>query len=142
MSNLTPIAPQFAAAGPTTLVFKEKKGLTLTGKSYDHYAHCLARGWILYTYCIDRHTLIIFVVLYHFSSQTQGDSGKIHDVDGNVVFEVVAAKMTMSQRRTIKDAKGGADVGQVRKKKTPGIHATAYLGTMGDEKKCAIKSKG
>lgn len=31
MSNLAPIAPQFTAAGPTTLVLKEKKGLTLSG---------------------------------------------------------------------------------------------------------------
>ena len=32
MSNLTPIAPQFAASAPTTLVFKEKKGMIWTGK--------------------------------------------------------------------------------------------------------------
>jgi hypothetical protein len=35
MSNLAPIAPQFTAAGPTTLVLKEKRGLTLTGTTID-----------------------------------------------------------------------------------------------------------
>jgi len=100
MTNLTPIAPNLAASGPTTLVFKEKKGLTLTG-----------------------------------------DSGKVLDKDGNVVFEVDAHAMTMSERRTLKDA-SGAKIGQVRKKKTPGLHAACYIGTMDDEKKCMVKVKG
>jgi hypothetical protein len=34
LSNLAPIAPQFVATGPTTLVLKEKKGLILTGMIY------------------------------------------------------------------------------------------------------------
>lgn len=100
MSNLTPIAPQFAASAPVTLVFKEKKGFTLTG-----------------------------------------DSGKIHDDNGNLMFEIEASKMTLSERRTLKDA-NGASVGQLRKKKTPALHPTCYIGTMGDEKKCAVKKKG
>jgi len=100
MSNLAPIAPQFTAAGPTTLVLKEKRGLTLTG-----------------------------------------DSGKIKDANGNLVFNINAQLVSMSARRTLTDANGAA-LGQVRKKKTPGLHVTYYLGTMNDEKKCAVKAKG
>mmetsp|Transcript_20158 Transcript_20158/g.36430 ORF Transcript_20158/g.36430 Transcript_20158/m.36430 type:complete len:136 (-) Transcript_20158:197-604(-) len=49
--------------------------------------------------------------------------------------------MTMSDRRVVKDARG-TDIGQIRKKKTPGLHATWYVGPMNDEKKCAVKKKG
>jgi hypothetical protein len=58
MSNLAPIAPQFTAAGPTTLVLKEKKGLTLSGtelmlilvlaSSYIVLCHLIARRSILH----------------------------------------------------------------------------------------------
>jgi uncharacterized protein YxjI len=99
MSNLTPISPQYAASGPTTLVFKEKK------------------------------------------TSLSGDSGKVHDADGNLMFKIDAKLMTMSDRRIVKDAKG-ADIGQIRKKKTPGLHDMWYVGTMDDDKKCAVKSKG
>lgn len=57
------------------------------------------------------------------------------------MFKIDAALMSMSDRRTLKDA-NGAELGQVRKKKMPGLHATYYLGTMNDETKCAVKAKG
>lgn len=69
------------------------------------------------------------------------DSGKIKDTDGNLVFDIDAALMTMSERRTLKDAAGKA-VGQVRRKKTPGLHPAMYIGTMEEEKKCMVKTKG
>jgi hypothetical protein len=49
--------------------------------------------------------------------------------------------MTISEHRTLKDASGNK-IGQARKKKTPGLHMTYYLGPMDDEKKCAVKAKG
>ena len=100
MTSLTPIAPQYAAAAPTTLVFKEKKTMTISG-----------------------------------------DSGKIKDADGNLVFEIDAHLATMSERRTLKNA-SGAKIGQCRRKKTPGIHPAFYIGTMDDEKKIMVKVKG
>jgi len=69
------------------------------------------------------------------------DSGKIKDTDGNLVFDIDAALMTMSERRTLKDA-AGKEVGQVRRKKTPGLHPAMYVGTMEEEKKCMVKTKG
>lgn len=57
------------------------------------------------------------------------------------MFEIKASKMTLSERRTLVDA-NGAEVGQLRKKKSPAMHATCYIGTMADEKKCAVKKKG
>ncbi|KAL3799597.1 hypothetical protein ACHAW5_006579 [Stephanodiscus triporus] len=100
MSNHALIAPQFVAAGPTTLVLKEKKGLSLSG-----------------------------------------DSGKINDANGNLMFKIDANLLTISERRTLEDA-SGTKIGTVRVKKTPGLHMTYYLGTMSDDKKCAVKMKG
>jgi len=100
MSNQALISPRFVAAGPTTLVLKEKKGLSLTG-----------------------------------------DSGKIKDANGNLVFKIDANFMTISERRTLEDA-SGTKIGTVRVKKTPGLHKTYYLGPMDDDKKCAVKMKG
>jgi len=99
MSALTPISGT-ASSGPTTLIFKEKRGPSLSG-----------------------------------------DSGKVKDAEGNTVYSIDAHLMTMSERRTLKDA-SGADVGQCRRKKTPGLHPTYYIGTMDDDKKCAVKVKG
>ena len=70
-----------------------------------------------------------------------GNSGKILDTNGAVVFEIAATLMTISEHRTLKDASGNK-IGQARKKKTPGLHMTYYLGPMDDEKKCAVKAKG
>ena len=47
----------------------------------------------------------------------------------------------MSERRTLMDA-NGAEIGQLRKKKSPGLHPACYIGTMQDEKKCTVKVKG
>ena len=69
------------------------------------------------------------------------DSGKIKDTEGNLVFEIDAAVMTMSGRRALKDA-SGKEVGQVRHKKTPGVHPAMYVGTMDDDKKCMVKTTG
>lgn len=57
------------------------------------------------------------------------------------MFTINAQLVTMSARRTLTDSNGTA-LGQLRRKKTPGLHATYYLGTMNDEKKCAVKAKG
>ncbi len=57
------------------------------------------------------------------------------------MFKIDAHLVSMSDRRTLKDSSGN-DVGQVRKKKTPGLHPTYYVGTMNDDKKCAVKVKG
>jgi uncharacterized protein YxjI len=75
------------------------------------------------------------------TSSDKGDSGKINDADGNLVFEIDAKLISLSDARTLKDSHGNA-VGQVRRKKMPGLHATYYLGTMDDDKKCAVKAKG
>ena len=69
------------------------------------------------------------------------DSGKIKDTEGNLVFEIDAAVMTMSGRRALKDA-SGKEVGQVRHKKTPCVHPAMYVGTMDDDKKCMVKTTG
>jgi len=100
MSNQALIAPKFVASGPTTLIMKEKKGLSLSG-----------------------------------------DSGKILDVNGTLMFKIDANLMTISERRTLEDA-SGEKIGTVRVKKTPGLHKTYYVGTMADDKKCAVKAKG
>jgi hypothetical protein len=57
------------------------------------------------------------------------------------VFKINAQLVTLSERRTLTDSSGTA-LGQLRRKKTPGLHAMYYLGTMNDEKKCAVKAKG
>mmetsp|Transcript_5705 Transcript_5705/g.12429 ORF Transcript_5705/g.12429 Transcript_5705/m.12429 type:complete len:187 (+) Transcript_5705:87-647(+) len=100
MSNVTPIAPQFATSATTTLVFKETKFGSLSG-----------------------------------------DSGTVKDAEGNVMFKIDAKLLTLSDRRDVMDA-SGTNIGQIRKKKTPGLHKMWYLGTMDDEKKCAVKAKG
>jgi uncharacterized protein YxjI len=93
--------------------------------------------------------LSLFVYIFNksqISSTTHsltltGNSGKILDTNGAVVFEIAATLMTISEHRTLKDASGNK-IGQARKKKTPGLHMTYYLGPMDDEKKCAVKAKG
>jgi len=47
----------------------------------------------------------------------------------------------LSKRQIVKDARG-TEIGQVRRKRTPNVHNTTYLGTKNNEKKCSIKSKG
>ncbi len=133
MSNLAPIAPQFTAAGPTTLVLKEKKGLTLSGTEL-MLILVLASSYIVLCHLIARRSFFAL-------SSNAGDSGKIKDANGNVVFKINAQLVTLSERRTLTDSSGTA-LGQLRRKKTPGLHATYYLGTMNDEKKCAVKAKG
>ena len=138
MSNLAPIAPHFTAAGPTTLVLKEKRGLSISGTIFIAIGILLTSSTII--------IILIFVPLislfyFHTYCTNQGDSGKIKDANGNLVFNINAQLVSMSARRTLTDSNGGA-LGQVRKKKTPGLHVTYYLGTMNDEKKCAVKAKG
>jgi len=70
-----------------------------------------------------------------------GDSAAVKDSDGNDMYKINAHLATMSARRTLSDS-SGKELGQVRKKKTPGLHPTCYVGTMSDEKKCSVKVKG
>jgi len=70
-----------------------------------------------------------------------GDDAQIKDANGNIVFYVKAELMTMSQRRFMVDTRG-KKVGQLRHKKTPGLHPTVYVGTPSDEKKCSVKMSG
>jgi len=69
------------------------------------------------------------------------DSAKVKDSDGNMLFSVDAHFLTLSNRRTLKDASGN-ELGQLRKRRRPGFHQMYYLGPMSNEKKCAVKSKG
>ncbi|KAA8499947.1 Protein LURP-one-related 17 [Porphyridium purpureum] len=71
-----------------------------------------------------------------------GDSAKVTDAaTGALVFQIKAHLLTMSQRRELLDAAGNA-IGQVRMKKSPGVHPACYVGTMSDEKAVTIKLKG
>ena len=70
-----------------------------------------------------------------------GDSARIKDEHGNTIFTIDAHLMTISDRRTLADSQGNV-IGQLRRKKTPGIHETYYIGTPTDDKKCAVKLKG
>jgi len=72
---------------------------------------------------------------------TGGDSAKVVDAAGKLVFEIEIKHATMSTRRMLKDAQGVV-IGTVRRQRTPNVHNTTYLGTMDDEKKCVIKCKG
>lgn len=67
-----------------------------------------------------------------------GDSGKITDENGNVVYQIDAKHMTISGRRLLLDT-SGKEIAQGRGKKTPGIHPAVYIGPMDDEKKCMVK---
>jgi uncharacterized protein YxjI len=49
--------------------------------------------------------------------------------------------MTMSERRHLLD-KNGEVIGQLRKKKSPGLHDACYIGPQADEKKCRVKLTG
>ena len=95
---------------------------------------------IIMYYCCSNLNLINYLST-HSLSRAPGNSGKILDTNGAVVFEIVASLMTISEHRVLKDASGNK-IGQARKKKTPGLHMTYYLGPMDDEKKCAVKAKG
>ena len=57
------------------------------------------------------------------------------------MFKINANFLTISEQRTLKDA-SGTKIGTVCVKKTPGLHKTYYLGTMSNDKKCAVKMKG
>jgi len=70
-----------------------------------------------------------------------GDSGRVVDANGNLVFEIVARRIAFAALRVVKDAHG-AEIGQVRRKRTPSIHKTTYLGTMDEPKKILVKSSG
>jgi hypothetical protein len=58
-----------------------------------------------------------------------------------MMFKINANFLTISEQRTLKDA-SGTKIGTVCVKKTPGLHKTYYLGTMSNDKKCAVKMKG
>jgi hypothetical protein len=141
MSNQALIAPKFVASGPTTLIMKEKKGLSLSGTSLQSFTHQLlasvAAERSSNANCLSR----ISTLPTHRIMLCTGDSGKILDVNGTLMFKIDANLMTISERRTLEDA-SGEKIGTVRVKKTPGLHKTYYLGTMADDKKCAVKAKG
>lgn len=67
-----------------------------------------------------------------------GDSGKIKDDKGNLIYEIDAKHLTISGRRVLLDA-SGKQIAQGRGKKMPGIHPAMYIGPMDDEKKCMVK---
>lgn len=81
------------------------------------------------------------LVLKERSMSYSGDDAQIKDTAGNIVFYVQAELMTMSQRRFMVDTRG-QKIGQLRHKKTPGLHPTVYVGTVSDEKKCSVKMSG
>lgn len=70
-----------------------------------------------------------------------GDSAAIKDQKGNKQYEIDAKTITMSERRHLLD-KNGKVIGQLRKKKSPGLHDAYYIGTEDDDKKCKIKLTG
>lgn len=75
-----------------------------------------------------------------------GDSATILDTNGNVVFEIEAHLISLSQNRTIKTSTG-AKIGTIRKKRLPAITMTGikqawYLGSLEDERKCRVQMKG
>lgn len=70
-----------------------------------------------------------------------GDSAVIKDQNGNKMYEIDAKTLTMSERRHLLD-KDGNVIGQLRKKKSPGLHDSYYIGTADDDKKCKLKLSG
>ena len=70
-----------------------------------------------------------------------GDSAVIKDQNGKKVYEIDAKTFTMSERRHLLD-KDGNIVGQLRKKKSPGLHEAYYIGTEDDDTKCKVKLSG
>lgn len=72
--------------------------------------------------------------------KSKGVSKVVHQSDGNVLFLIDPKRMSMQNKRFIKDA-SGAEIGQVSKKMMPGIHVSYYLGTMNDGNRCALKTK-
>lgn len=81
------------------------------------------------------------LVLKEQSMSYSGDDAQIKDTNGNIVFYVHAELMTMSQRRYLVDTRG-QKIGQLRHKKTPGLHPTVYIGTTSNEKKSYVKMSG
>jgi uncharacterized protein YxjI len=81
------------------------------------------------------------LILKEKKMSLSGDSATIKNKNGDTMFKVDAKMMSMSQRRTLLDAEGKT-IGQLRKKKMPGIYATVYVGTESDEKKAAVVKKG
>ena len=69
------------------------------------------------------------------------DAATINDKDGNLLFEISKNLVSMSQSRKLKDASGNV-VGVMRERKTPGLHATWYIGTEANEKAVFLKKKG
>lgn len=70
-----------------------------------------------------------------------GDSGRVVDAAGKLVFEIAARRIAFAALRVVKDA-DGAEIGQVRRKRTPSVHKTTYLGTMDEPKKILVRSSG
>jgi len=70
-----------------------------------------------------------------------GDSAIIKDQNGNKRYTINAKTISISERRELLD-KDGNIVGQLRKKKSPGLHESYYIGTEEDDKKCKVKLSG
>ena len=85
--------------------------------------------------------LIFYACPHNCEHNPSGDSGKVKDTDGNLVFEIVAKMLSFSEKRVIKDA-SGKEVGQLRKKMLAFPYAAVYIGDTSDEKKCTVKQKG
>lgn len=74
------------------------------------------------------------------------DSATVFDTNGNVVFEVEAHLISLSQNRTVK-ASTGAKIGTIRKPYIPkftltGYKPSWYLGSLDDERKCRVQMTG
>lgn len=83
----------------------------------------------------------ISLYLAEKSMSLTGDSASVKDENGNTVFKIDAKHMSLSQRRDLVDA-NGKTVGQLRRKKSPGLHKALYIGTPDDDKHCMVKLKG
>jgi len=86
-------------------------------------------------------TAVTEIILKEKKVSFTGDSATIKTKDGATLFKIDAKLVSMSERRDLLDASGKV-LGQLRKKKMPGIHKTVYIGTDNDEKKVAIVKKG
>lgn len=70
-----------------------------------------------------------------------GDSAKVMDESGSVIFTIDAKLMSISERRRLLNS-DGKEIAQLRRKRSPGLHSMVYFGTQENEKLCAVKSKG
>eukprot|EP00184_Porphyridium_aerugineum_P008043 CAMPEP_0184692142 /NCGR_PEP_ID=MMETSP0313-20130426/748_1 /TAXON_ID=2792 /ORGANISM="Porphyridium aerugineum, Strain SAG 1380-2" /LENGTH=200 /DNA_ID=CAMNT_0027149951 /DNA_START=109 /DNA_END=711 /DNA_ORIENTATION=- len=71
-----------------------------------------------------------------------GDSSSVTDAKTNQpLFQIKASMVSMSQRRSLTD-NSGKEIGQVRLRKSPGLHRACYIGTANDEKLVCLKTTG